>query len=367
MLLPGCLGQGNWPWRRLKCFRSRCRGEGAEPWQPRGCSLLSVPSAMGSGAARARSCGGSCSESREAGIWDKTGFVSPAVTSLISSAAGLCSHISVGRHPPGGCSSHPVAFLGWRPKLLCPRWSLAGDMTTPFSCSLWDWVPRGGLPLARAAEEESPARPWGTGRVLQGAGVDGRGERVSQCLSAEGPPPGQARGRPGGVQQWGGDGVGSGSPPGSAQLPASSCPRAIPRSSDAPSWGLVGLRLWGGSEARPVSLVAWEGEESWSPGFGSRLAPAGAGLFSGPCAALPAMGTASAGGTATSLSLGIWPLIRSGRDGCNLAILAQAFLINFSQAARCFWPVHPVARDCLLSAPSRAFGVKKWGELRSTV
>lgn len=41
----------------------------------------------------------------------------------------------------------------------------------------------------------------------------------------------------------------------------------------------------------------------------------------------------SIGGTATSLSLGIWLLILSGRAGCNLAILAQAFLINFSQAA----------------------------------
>lgn len=121
-------------------------------------------------------------------------------------------------------------------------------------------------------------------------------------------------------------------------------PQAIRR-----SWlGAVGPRLCGGSEAQTVSLAPREGEESCSPGFGSGLAPAGAELWSGPCAALPPMGTASIGGTATSLSLGIWPLILSGRDGCNLAILAQAFVINFSQAARCFWPARPAVRNCPL-------------------
>lgn len=100
-----------------------------------------------------------------------------------------------------------------------------------------------------------------------------------------------------------------------------------------------------------VSLAPQEGEESCSPGFGSGLAPAGAGLWSSPCTALPPMGTASIRGTATSLLLEIWPLILSGTDdGCNLGILAHAFVINFSQAARCFWPAHPEARDCPLHA-----------------
>lgn len=77
--------------------------------------------------------------------------------------------------------------------------------------------------------------------------------------------------------------------------------------------------------------------------FGSSLAPASAGLWSGSCTALPSMGTV------TSLSLGILLLILSGRDGCNLAILAQPFLINFPQAARCFWTGCPGVRDCPLA------------------
>lgn len=121
--------------------------------------LLAVPLAMGWGAARARSCSGGCLESREAGIWDKTGFVSPAVTSPSSSAAGLCSHISVGQHPLGRCSSRPTAFVGWRPKVLCLHWSLAEGLTAPLLCRMWDGVPWGELLLARAVEEESSASP----------------------------------------------------------------------------------------------------------------------------------------------------------------------------------------------------------------
>lgn len=130
--------------------------------------------------------------------------------------------------------------------------------------------------------------------------------------------------------------------PGGCRAPCIVLPMGHPQEM---RWSRLGAV--GGRETHTVSLTPREGEESCSPGFGSGLPPAGAELCSGPCAALPPVGTARVGGTATSLSLGIWPLILSGRDGRNVAILAQAFLINFSQAARCFWLAGPVVRDCL--------------------
>lgn len=118
-------------------------------------------------------------------------------------------------------------------------------------------------------------------------------------------------------------------------------------------------------ERGTVSLAPQEGEERCSVGFGSSLTPAGAGLWSGPCTALPPMGTATTGATATSLLLGILLLILSGRDDCNRAILAQAFLINFPQAARCFWPGCPWVRGFPLPT-FPAFGVGKEHEPHST-
>ena len=52
-----------------------------------------------------------------------------------------------------------MLIVGWRPKVLCPRWRLPEDLATPFLCSLWELAPWGELPLARAAEEESSADP----------------------------------------------------------------------------------------------------------------------------------------------------------------------------------------------------------------
>lgn len=145
--------QGTWLWR---CLKRLCSMWGAEPWQPHSHSGEAALCAVGSGATRARSCSGGCSESREGGRNPGQNRVCfPAVTPLIGSAAGLCSHGSVGWHPPGGCSSHPMASVGWRPKVLCPQWSLAEDLPALF---LWGWAPWGAL-RARAAEEESLARP----------------------------------------------------------------------------------------------------------------------------------------------------------------------------------------------------------------
>lgn len=265
--------------------------------------LLAALCALGHGvgAAHARSCSGGCSESREAGIWDKTGFVSPAMTSLISSAAGLCSHVSVRWHPPGGCSSCPMAFVRWRPKVLCPHWSLAEDLRIPFLCSLWDWAPWGELPLARAAEEECSARPQGIDCILQGAAVGSRRERVSQCLS--GPTllrsvSGMPRMGTTVRRQWCStvpaphvwDPMSGAS--GGCRAPCIILPVGHPQVIRWSWLGAVGPRLSGGSEVQTVCLAPWEGEESCSWGFGSSLAPAASGLWCGPCTALPPMGTA---------------------------------------------------------------------------
>lgn len=101
--------------------------------------------------------------------------------------------------------SHDI--VGWRPKVLCPHWSLTEDLTSPFLCCLWDWAPQGETARAKAVGEGGSARPWSTKSILPGAGVAGLGAELFQDQHTEGPPPGWAQGCLGWRQQWGGDGT----------------------------------------------------------------------------------------------------------------------------------------------------------------
>lgn len=158
------------------------RGEGLSPGGPVATvgRLLPALCALGHGVrvARARSCSGGCLESREAGIWDKTQFVSPAITSLISSSAA-CVHMPQW----GGSPQEAALVIPQRLWTCCPHWSLIEDLTTTSLCSLWDWAPWERLPLAGAAGEESSAKTLGHQAHPARDWTRGHKERVSQCPS----------------------------------------------------------------------------------------------------------------------------------------------------------------------------------------